>query len=196
MTKDKRGISFLALSRELGINYKSACFMSINLKNAMTTREMEYMLDGIIEMDEFYIGKGSNGKRGRGTDKSKVLIFVSKNKDDSINLMKLQVIDNLKSNTIDEYVKTHISGGASIVSDGFKSYNNLINLGYNHKVEISGEDDKYLTLHTLISNVKSFVMGMYHGLDTDEFQICLNEFCYRFNRRKCHSSLFERLLKL
>ena len=69
MVRDKRGISALALSRELGINYKSARLIAINLKNAMTKREMEYMLDGLIKMDEFYIGKGSNGKRGRGTDK-------------------------------------------------------------------------------------------------------------------------------
>ncbi len=196
MVRDKRGISSLALSRELGINYKSARLIAINLKNAMTKREMEYMLDGLIEMDEFYIGKGSNGKRGRGTDKSKVLISVSKTEEGYIEFLKLQVIDDIKSNTIDSYVKNNISVGSTILSDGFKSYNNLINIGYNHDIEISGEEDNYLSLHTIIANVKSFVLGTYHGLDADELQLCLNEFCYRFNRRRCHASLFDRLLNL
>jgi len=196
MSKDKRGISALELSRELNINYKSARLMSINLKNAMTKREMEYMLEGIIEMDEFYIGKGSNGKRGRGTDKSKVLISLSKNEQKQMQYLKLKVCDDLKSDTVNKFVKQNIKAGSTIISDGFKSYNSLLEIDMKHEVEISGKNDEYLSLHTIISNIKSFVLGTYHGLDTDELQICLNEFCYRFNRRYCHGSLFERLLNL
>ena len=196
MSKDKRGVSALELSRELNINYKSARLMVINLKNAMSKRDMEYMLEGIIEMDEFYIGKGSNGKRGRGTDKSKVLISLSKNEQNQMQYLKLQVCDDLKSDTVNAFVKENIKVGSTIISDGFRSYNGLLEIDMEHKVEISGENDEYLSLHTIISNIKSFVLGTYHGLDTDQLQICLNEFCYRFNRRYCHGSLFERLLKL
>lgn len=196
MSKDKRGVSALQLSRELGINYKSARLMAINLKNAMTKRDMEYMLEGIIEMDEFYLGKGSNGKRGRGTDKSKVLISLSKNEENQMQYLKLQVCDDLKEDTINSFVKGNIKAGSTIISDGFKSYNGLLEIDMKHEIKISGEDNEYLSLHTVISNVKSFVLGTYHGLDTNQLQICLNEFCYRFNRRYCHGSLFERLLNL
>lgn len=196
MARDKRGISALALSRELKINYKSARLISHNIKNTMSKRDMEYMLEGIIEMDEFYIGKGSNGKRGRGTNKTKVLISMSKNEKGHPLYLKLKISDDLKSDTINTFVKENIKPGSTIISDGFKSYNSLLKVDVKHEVEISGENDEYLSLHTIIGNVKNFILGTYHGLNKMDLQICLDEFCYRFNRRFCHRSLFDRVLHL
>jgi transposase-like protein len=45
-------------------------------------------------------------------------------------------------------------------------------------------------LHTVISNAKA----TYQGLDSKHLQAYLNEFCYRFNRRKFKGELFNRLL--
>lgn len=160
----------------------------------MSKREMEYMLDGIIEMDEFYIGKGSNGKRGRGMDKAKVLISMSKNEKENLLYLKLKVCNDLKSETINDYVKENIKAGSTIISDGFKSYNSLLDIDMKHEIEISGGDGKYLSLHIIIENIKSFILGTYHGLSQIDLQICLDEFCYRFNRKFCHASLFERTL--
>ncbi len=140
MSRDKRGVSALELSRELNINYKSARLIAHNIKNAMSKRDMEYMLEGIIEMDEFYIGKGSNGKRGRGTDKSKVLISLSKSEKGVPLFIKLKVSEDLKADTINNFVKKSIKAGSTIVSDGFRSYNSLLDVDMKHKVEISGED--------------------------------------------------------
>lgn len=196
IARDKRGISALALSRELNVNYKSARLMSHNIKNAMSQREMEYMLEGIIEMDEFYIGKGSNGKRGRGTNQTKVLISMSKSEKGKPQYLKLEICEDLKSDTINDFVKRKIKVGSTIISDGYKSYNDLLTLEMKHKIEISGEDNQYLSLHTIISNVKSFVNGTYHGLAKEDLQLCLDEFCYRFNRRFCFKSLFESALTI
>jgi hypothetical protein len=47
----------------------------------MGDRDAPYMLVGILELDDFFIGAPTeNGKRVRGTDKNQVLIAVSKNK--------------------------------------------------------------------------------------------------------------------
>ena len=38
-------------------------------------------------------------------------------------------------------------------------------------------------LHKVISNLKTFLLGTYHGCCTD-LQAYLDRFCFRFNRRK------------
>ena len=49
-------------------------------------------------------------------------------------------------------------------------------------------------MHRLISNFKAFVLGTFHGLDSRHLQSYLDEFCYRFNRRKFAGQLFNHLL--
>ncbi len=61
---------------------------------------------------------------------------------------------------------------------------------FNHK-----EDPDHLKwLHTIISNVKAFIGGTYHGLDKKHLQPYLGEFCYRFNRRNFTGQGFNRPL--
>jgi hypothetical protein len=38
-------------------------------------------------------------------------------------------------------------------------------------------------LHTIISNAKAIIGGVFHGLGTKYMLTYLDEFCYRFNRR-------------
>jgi len=49
-------------------------------------------------------------------------------------------------------------------------------------------------LHIIISNLKAFIAGTYHGLSDTHLQAFLDEFCYRFNRRFWPGQLFARTL--
>lgn len=64
--------------------------------------------------------------------------------------------------------------------------------GLNVLVEVDGELLKWL--HHMTGNVKTFINGTYHGTSTKHLQMYLSEFCYRFNRRKLHGAIFDRLL--
>ena len=46
-------------------------------------------------------------------------------------------------------------------------------------------------LHVMISNVKAFIRGTFHGLPKKSLDLYLSEFCFRFNRR--NMNLFERV---
>ncbi|MGN1113821.1 MAG: transposase [Oscillospiraceae bacterium] len=48
-------------------------------------------------------------------------------------------------------------------------------------------------LHTMISNVKSFIQGTYYGMERKHINLYLSEFCFRFNRRHFHEMLYLRL---
>ncbi|NIA10120.1 MAG: hypothetical protein GWP10_10455 [Nitrospiraceae bacterium] len=48
-------------------------------------------------------------------------------------------------------------------------------------------------VHILISNVKAFISGTYHGVSNKHLRRYLAEYRYRFNRRFWKSQLFGRL---
>lgn len=48
------------------------------MRAAMKDRDSGYMLSGVVEMDDAYFGAPRKGKAGRGSDKSKAVIALSK----------------------------------------------------------------------------------------------------------------------
>jgi transposase-like protein len=52
----KKGISALQISRECSISYKSALFLMHRIRYAMTEPESKEKLQGIVEIDETYVG--------------------------------------------------------------------------------------------------------------------------------------------
>ena len=53
---DKRGISAKGLARQLELSYESAWYLLVRIRSAMQDRDQNYMLEGLIEMDEAYLG--------------------------------------------------------------------------------------------------------------------------------------------
>ena len=49
-------------------------------------------------------------------------------------------------------------------------------------------------VHIAISNSKSLMKNIYHGIKPEFLQEYLNEFCYKFNRRYFGDKLFDRLM--
>jgi transposase-like protein len=198
LSRDKRGKSTLSLSKELNINYPKAWTMTQKIRAAMSSRDAHYKLAGLVEMDESYFGGPTNGrKRGRGTDKSKVLIAVSLNQDGKPQYAKMQVVDELSQEIILKEIKKQIEQGSTIQTDNFQSYARVFHCGYAHKRLVSDTfqgSDLFQWVHVLASNAKGFIQGTYHGLDKKHLQAYLDEFCFRFNRRFWEPQLFNRLL--
>jgi hypothetical protein len=55
------------------------------------------------------------------------------------------------------------------------------------------ETNSMAMVHTAISNCKSFLIGSYHGSYQESIQLYLDEFTYRYNRRKMHENTCERI---
>jgi transposase-like protein len=205
ITSSKRGMSSKELQRQIKVTYKTAWYINKRIREAMTEAENAYMLEGSVTVDEAYFSGrktventgGAPKKRGRGTDKSKVIIAVS-HKDAKPQFAKMRVVDNFKANTVEKFAKDTISFGATIVTDGFRAYKGqTLKKDYFHEFEnFDKVDDKspLKWLHILISNAKAFINGTFHGLERDELQSYLNEFCYRFNRRFIPHLVFDKLI--
>ena len=111
--------------------------------------------------------------------------------------IKMIVIGDLKSETIDKQVKTHIDMDSIINSDDSTSYTNFKNLVKEHHAQVIPHDQigKLLPwVHVAISNAKRLLLDIYHEISPEYLQSYLNEFCYKFNRRYFGDGLFDRML--
>jgi len=51
-------------------------------------------------------------------------------------------------------------------------------------------------VHRVFSNLKTWALGVYHGLRRKHLQAYLDEFVFRFNRRRTRHAAFRSLLGL
>jgi len=202
VTSQKNGTSALGLQRVLGIgSYETAWTWLHKLRLAMV-RPGRDKLSGEIEIDEAFIGgKQSGGKRGRGTD-NKVLIVVAVEKDgNKIGRIRLGVIKDASSESLFEFIQNSAERGSTVITDGWKSYKGLTELGYYHKIteRVKGEEDKMLPkAHLVVSLLKRWIMGTLQGSVSDQhIAYYLDEYTFRFNRRTSSNRgmLFYHLLE-
>ncbi len=189
---DKRGISAVQLSRTLGICYESAWYLLRRIRSAMRQRDEKYELSGIVEMDDGYVGGATrNCKRGRGTDKARIVVALSKTENGAALFARMHVVEDVTGGTLQQVVDETVAPGSKIECDGYKSYRNLSGVALDAKKYETGD---LHWLHKTISNLKAFLLGTYHGC-CQQLQAYLDEFCFRFNRRKNGDQIFIRLTR-
>lgn len=202
MATDKRGVSALYMSEQLEVHYQTAWAMLQRIRHAMAKRDASYKLGGHVEIDEMFIGAPTEGKkRGRGTEKTPVLVAVSyvpgEEGKEYMGFAKMRAVKDVNEKTILAFAKDSLKPGSVVRSDGLPVYPPLEKHGFIHDKNPVGKRKAHVILphvHLFISNCKAFVQGTLHGLDDTRLQNYLDEFTYRFNRRKRHKELFDRLL--
>ena len=193
VTQDKRGISAVQLAHTIGVNYKTAWLMLKKIRAAMGQRDSRHLLSGTVEFDDAFFGGPTVGKkRGRGTEKAKVFVALSRNHGRP-EYLKMRVTENIRKTSVRAFANSAIASGSTIESDACKSYIPALT-AYDHQYEKYDADSGMLHwLHKTISNAKSFILGTYHGLPKRYLQSYLDEFCFRFSRRDFGARLFDRL---
>ncbi|MDR2293326.1 MAG: IS1595 family transposase [Prevotellaceae bacterium] len=215
LTATKKSFSAKEIQRHLEHKrYQPIWKMVHKLRQAMGNRDCEYVLAGRIELDEGYFSteqsvetKSSPLKRGRGSQKkSKVLVMAESEfvasprpgqKPRRVGYLKMQVIKDLQSDTINETVR-NLSGSVSqIDTDGSTSYVDLKNFVPRHNSQVipKGKVGEILPwVHIAISNAMCQLLNTFHDIKPEFLQNYLDEFCYKFNRRYYGEALFNRLL--
>lgn len=197
---DKRGVSARMLSRELEIGYPAAWLMLHKIRKAMGERDAGYALAGIVEVDDAYFGAPTQGgKRGRGTEKTSVLVGVSLSELKKGPLYaKMRLVPDLKAETLKGAFTEMLGPDSTLSTDGHKSYPVAANAAMYpivaRKFDPIKDASHLKWLHTIVSNAKAFIAGTYHGLDKKHLQAYLDEYCYRFSRRGFSGQGFNRLL--
>ena len=216
LTSTKKSFSALELQRQLGHKYYEPIWTMLHkLRLAMGKRDGQYELSGQIELDEGFFAtevkseeKNKPLKRGRGSQKkTKVLVMAEskevegkvtkKGKPRKVGFIKMQVIPDLKSETINDQVTTNISDKATLITDDSMSYTDFENLVGKHQAQVIPKEKVGEVLpwvHLAISNAKRMLLDIHHSIKPEFLQGYLNEFCYKFNRRYFGEAMFDRLL--
>jgi len=215
LTSTKKSFSAKELQRQLGHNrYHPIWHMAHKLREAMGKRDDEYVLAGRIELDEGYFStdppeaaKGNPLKRGRGSQrKTKVIVMAESEfvefpqkgqKPRRVGCLKMKVIDNLKSETINEHVKMLAGETTETDTDDSTSYVDLKSFVPRHNAQVIHKEKvgKILPwVHIASSNAKRQIINTFHDLKPEFLQRYLDEFCHKFNRRYFGEALFNRLL--
>lgn len=113
-----------------------------------------------------------------------------------VGFLKMKVIQNLKSETINEKIEKGIEKGTKTISDDYSSYNKITDKVNHTTQKVTKENlSKVLPwVHLTIGNAKRLLLDVYHRIDDDFLNNYLNEFCYKFNRRYFKTGLMDRLL--
>lgn len=83
--------------------------------------------------------------------------------------------------------------GNEIHSDALRSSRAALREGYVYHYQVFDQNSGALRwVRALISNLKSFLLGTYHGLGNKHPQSCFDEFSFRFNRSPRTEQLFPR----
>jgi transposase-like protein len=193
------GISALQIMAKLGIgSYKSAWLLLQKLRKSMVDPEP---LEGIIEIDETSIvhrTKDDSVAGGQGrSHEGKMLIAgaVECLPNGRPGRIRLEVIQDYSAKTLQDFVRRNTTAGSTALTDGFSSYRNME--GRTHQRKVVGSMDAHVLLpwtHRVFSNLKRLALGVYHGFRRRHIQAYLDEFVFRWNRRRHTRSAFDRLL--
>ena len=153
-------------------------------------------LSGTIEMDETFVGGKRHGKAGRGAKgKNLVGIAVEDKKEKGIGRIRLQLLQDASSKSLISFVSIFVEPQTTIRTDDWPGYRALQKNGFKHLV-VNSYDLKLVDL--VASLVKRWLLGTYQGaVRPSHLQYYLDEFTFRFNRRKSRSrgKLFYRLVQ-
>jgi transposase-like protein len=201
MVGQKNGVSAKSLQQVLGLgSYQTAWTCLHKLRRAMI-RPGRDRLSGTVELDESYLGGLEPASHGRGGE-LKALIAVAAEQDGrGIGRIRLRHIPDASSTSLLSFVEDSIEPGSLLHTDGWRGYIPLAARGYRQHVTLikrRRERDSELLprVHRVISLLKRWLLGTHQGaVSFDHLQEYLDEFAFRFNRRKSRSrgKLFYRL---
>ncbi len=196
----KKGISARQLARDIEVNKDTAWSMAMRIRRAMVNdREL---LSGIIEMDETFLGGkprkirgGGVAPHGRGTKRPSVFGMVERG--GKIKAMHVKKPNIKKMHAL---VRANIDCAKStLMTDefgGFRYISKLIDhKTVNHKVWYVDGDVHTNTIESFWAILKRGITGQFHKVSLRYLPFYIDEFCYRYNRRKQASCFEETLTK-
>jgi transposase-like protein len=190
MNTGKNGVSSHELHRSLDITLKAAWFMSHRLRHAMA-RIPGDKLDGIVEVDEAYIGgkrRGTlRGRPGQDSHKSAVVTLVERNGE-----ARSRAVPSVSGKNIREILHEQVAESATIMTDEFPLYGKATEGFAAHEV-VTHRTGEYVrgkahtnTAEGYFSQLKRSIDGTHHHVSKQHLHRYLAEFDHRYNSRSIH----------
>jgi transposase-like protein len=202
VTSQKNGASALGLQRVLGLgSYQTAWTVLHKLRRAMV-RPGRDKLSGRVEVDETLVGGETPGRKGRGVPSQALVVIAAQEAGPGIGRIRLTRIPEASADHLHRFIQGAVVQGSCVHTDGWKPYQGLDRLGFQHEVsKLKGQNKNAATellprVHLVASLLKRWLLGTHQGAILPEhLDYYLDEFTFRVNRRTSASrgKLFYRL---
>lgn len=196
------GISAVQLQRQLGVKrYETAWVMLQKLRRAMVRPERD-RIRGVVEVDETYVGGVEEGRRaGRKRDSTKAIVVAAvEGRGEGSGRVRMGVVEDLSASSLVPFVQLAVEPGSVVRTDGWHGYVPLSSHGYDHRSSTVGSGKNasklFPRVHRVFSNLKTWLSGTHHGVSRKHLPQYVNEFVFRFNRRRRPMAAFQSLLGL
>lgn len=152
---------------------------------------------GEVEIDESYFGaRRVRGKRGRGAyGKTPVFGLIKRH-----GKVYTQVVKNCSAKELLPIIRNRVEPDSTIYSDGFKTYDGLVNFGYKKHYRVKHSEDEFAQGRNHINGIENFWsvaktrLSKFRGIHPKTFYLHLKECEFRFNHR--HETLYKLLMKM
>ena len=202
VTSQKNGVSAKGLQDVVGFaSYETAWAWLHKLRRAMVRPDRE-LLEGVVELDQSFLGGKSRGRQGASSAKAPITIAVERLPSGRLGRVRLDLAGLPGGMDMIEFAREVVAPGAAIHTDGARVFTRLTEHGYLHH-----PTPGYLAVdldavmpgpHLVASLLKRWTAGTLHyRISRQHLPYYLDEFTFRFNRRKSNARglLFYRLLQ-
>ncbi len=198
MCSHKKGVSALQLQRNLGLHsYQSAWFLAHRIRLAMKADPLASKLNGIVEVDETYVGgkprKGKRdesgdlivNKRGRGTKKVPVVALVERD-----GRIRTRVVEHVNANNLKAAIRENVNPKAAIHTDELNLYAGIGKEFADHQTvnhsqgEYARDEVNTNSAESFFALLKRGVHGTFHHISKTHLHRYCDEFSFRWDERK------------
>jgi len=200
MSSTRCGISAKQLEREIGVTYKTAHRMFKQIRTLLADDD-DGPLSGDVEVDE-----SAYGGQPRATETHRQAMIRKSYRPTILAMVERGgrvrplVVPDRGGRTINRVVREHVLPSSMLFTDEFETYK-AIGREYRGHRRIKHSAKLYAVGETHTQTVEGFfglfktgVRGVYHAISTNYLQAYLDEYAFRYNRRKSKEPMFWAIL--
>ncbi|WP_395016088.1 IS1595 family transposase [Dongia sp.] len=197
MTSTRHGVAAKELERQIGCTYKTAWRMAHELRKLMAAASDQTLLSGHIEVDETYVGgkQTQDDRRIEGSNKTIVFGMYERDRD----IMRTGTVYSASQADLVPIIQNHVKVGSTISSDENQAYAKL-DTSYRHET-VTHSAGEYARGKHHVNNLESHwgqlkrsIRGTHIHVSSQHLWKYAAEFAYRWNMRKSHEAMFNRLI--
>lgn len=198
----RKGVSAMQLSKELGVQYRTAWHMLHRIREACDRGD--FKLEKVVEVDETYIGglegnKHESKKLHAGTGGvGKTPVVGAKQRDGKV---KAKPIEKANKATLIPFVEENVKEGSTVYTDEASSYRTLATPfnRFHHDTVAHGRGE-YVRgdVHTngieaVWAVLKRSIHGTWHHVSPKHLARYINEASFRLNEGNCEVDTLDRM---